>query len=139
MHMRDNSNELLVLGMRRRISAILGLVGGLVDLWAGLSILFQTPMGMGLAENTRLLGYFLIVLGIIVLMTGVLMFSPREMSGLTGWLMMISGLVMLFLGVGMISGILNEMTQWSVFSGIVMMALGLLMLYGGSDMSRKRM
>jgi uncharacterized membrane protein HdeD (DUF308 family) len=125
--------------MRRQISGIIGLAGGLTDLWAGLSILLQSSMGMGPMQGARLLGYFLSALGLVVLLTGMLMFTPRVMSHFTSLLMITYGLIMLVLGVGMISGIFNVMMQWSILSGIVMITLGLLMLYSGSHMSRKRM
>jgi hypothetical protein len=125
--------------MRREISGIIGLVGGLVDLWAGLSILLQSPMGMGPMLSARLLGYFLMVLGVIVVLTGMLMFARWMMSRFMGLLMIIYGLVMLVLGVGMIGGILSVMMQWAFLSGVVMIALGALMLYSGLGMSRQCM
>ncbi len=125
--------------MKRELSGIIGLVGGLIDLWAGLSILIQSSMGMGQMPGVRLFGYFLSALGVIVLLTGMLMFAPRVMSRFTGLLMMIYGSVMLVLGVGMLGGIFNVMMEWSLFSGLVMIALGVLMLYSGLDMSRSRM
>lgn len=139
MHIGDHSDALSDVDMSRKISGVIGLIGGLVDLWAGLSVLSARPMGMGTTQTIHLLGYFLTVLGVIVLLTGMFMFAPRVISGFSGLLMIVYGLVMLVLGVGMIGGIFNVMMQWSSFSGIVMLALGLLMLYSGSVMSRERM
>ena len=139
MHIGNHSDDLSDPSMRREISGVIGLVGGLVDLWAGLSILLQSSMGMGSMPSTRFLGYVLTILGVIVLLTGMLMFAPRVMSRFTGLLMIIYGLIMLVLGLGMISGVFVVMMQWSSFSGVVMLALGLAMLYSGSGMSRKAM
>jgi len=122
--------------MRREISGVIGLVGGIVDLWAGLTLLLQDSMMM---QNVRSLGYFLTILGVIVLMTGAFMFVPKIMSRFTGLLMIIYGLVMLILGGGMLTGVFNVMMQWSSLSGVVMLVLGLVMLYSGSTMPRKMM
>jgi hypothetical protein len=130
---------LSVLGMRREISGIIGLVGGFVDLWAGLSILLQSSMGMRPVQSACSLGYFLSFLGVIVLLTAMVMFAQRAMTRFTRLLMIIYALVMLVLGVGMIGGVLNVMVRWSFFSGVVMIALGVLMLYSASGMSTKRM
>ncbi len=124
--------------MRREISGIIGLVGGLIDLWAGSSILAQSSMGM-VGTQAYLFGYFLLLLGVIVLLTGLLMFTGRSMGQLTGPLMIFYGLAMLVLGVGMISGLLDVMMQSSLISGMVMVGLGLLMLYSGSGMARRSM
>ena len=122
------------------MSSIIGLVGGVVDLWAGSSILLNSSMRMGqMAGSGQLLGYSLSVLGVIVLLTGLLMAFPKFTSRLMGLLMIIYGSVMLVLGVGMIGGLFNVMMQWSALSGIVMIALGLAMLYSGWGMPRKGM
>ena len=81
---------------------------------------------------------FLTILGVIVLVTKALMFVPL-MNRFTDLLMIIYDLIMLVLGGGMLSGTLNEVMQWSSFSGIVMLVLGVVMLYSGSSMSRKMM
>lgn len=139
MHIGNRSAALSVFHMRREMSGCIGLVGGIVDLWAGLSTLLQVPMGMNQMPNVRLIGYFLTALGVIVLVTGALMFVPRVMTRYTGVLMIMYGLVMLILAGGMLTGTFNLMMQWSSFSGVVMLVLGLAMLYSGSTMSRKTM
>jgi hypothetical protein len=126
--------------MRRILSSIIGLVGGVVDLWAGSTILLNSSMRMGqMAGSGQLLGYFLSVLGVIVLLSGLLMIFPNFMSRIMGLLMIIYGSVMMVLGVGMIGGLFNVMMQWSALSGVVMIALGLAMLYSGWGMPRKGM
>jgi len=120
------------------MSGAICLVGGIFDLWGGLSILFQTHTGLSTTMRPGYLGYFLTSLGVVVLVTGALMFVPL-MNRFTGLLMIIYDLIMLVLGGGMLSGTLNEVMQWSSFSGIVMLVLGVVMLYSGSSMSRKMM
>ena len=125
--------------MRREASGIMGLIGGLVDLWAGSSILLQTSMAMSPMGNgsATLWGYFLIAVGIIVLLTGAIVLVSKVMSRFIGPLMIVYGLVMLVLGAGMIGGFLNIMMRESWLSGIVMLVLGFAMLYSGSKMTRR--
>jgi uncharacterized membrane protein HdeD (DUF308 family) len=126
--------------LRREVSAATGLVGGLIDLFVGSSILQQNSMMMSsMIVNwpAQLVGYFLLVLGVIVLLTGVYLLVSKMMRkrSMIGWLMIIYGLIMLALGTGMIEQVFGSMMQWSSTSGIVMILVGLAMLYSGYDMT----
>jgi hypothetical protein len=124
--------------MRREISGVIGLVGGCVDLLVGSLILEQNSMVMSSMKSgsATFAGYFLIGLGMIVLVTGVSLLASKIMNHFTGLLMRIYGLIMLVIGVGMLSQVVNFMMQSSWLSGIVMILLGVTMLYSGSNMSK---
>ena len=83
-------------------------------------------------------GYFLLALGIVVLLTGVYMLTVRMMQSRSsfGWLMILYGVIMLILGVGMIGQMFSVM-QSSTLSGSVMIIVGVAMLYSGANMTRK--
>jgi len=127
--------------LRQKFSALLGIVGGIVDLVAGFALLEsvgmmgeQTMMG---PSATTWGGYFLMGLGIIVLATGLYLFSSDMMRkrAILGALMLLYGVVMLVLGVAMI-GQMFSMMQGSSLSGVVMIILGIAMLYSGYGMVR---
>ena len=133
--------------MRRGISGVIGLIGGLIDLFVGMWILQPNPMGMGspvISGPNTLAGYSLIALGAIVLLTGVYVSLARmiEHRSTIGLLMIVYGIVMLVLGAGMLGQLFNIMMQGSAVSGIAMILVGLVMLYSGSQMtitSREKM
>jgi len=122
----------------RQVSGIIGLVGGLIDVFAGLSILSQESMKMSLIRGSMMLGaYALLALGAVVLVTGAYVLAFSAMRRFTIGVLMISyGLVMLALGVGMVGRLIIVMIQGSASSGTVMILLGLAMLYSGFDMTR---
>lgn len=126
--------------MRREFSGVLGLDGGLVDFIVGLWILRQNSMEMGNSMNgVVVLPFLLLVLGAVVLLTGVYVLASKMMAhGSTiGLLMLVYGAIMLALGVGMIGQLFNlMMMQGSVVSGTLMIVLGLAMLYSGFDMTK---
>jgi uncharacterized membrane protein HdeD (DUF308 family) len=118
------------------------LVGGLIDLFVGSSILQQnSTMANGLmmmsASNT-LAGYLLLGLGVIVFLTGLYVLVSRMMKhhSTIALLMIVYGVIMLILGVGMIGQFFNPMMQGSYVSGIAMILVGLAMLYRGSGMTK---
>jgi len=124
-------------GLQEKISALIGIVGGIVDLFAGFAILQGTtePMMMRPASDLWV-GYFLLALGIVVFLTGLWIFRVRMMQHSTiGWLMVLYGVIMLILGVGMIGQIFTMM-QGSTVSGSIMIILGIAMLYSGFGMVR---
>ena len=124
-------------GLQEKFSALIGIVGGIVDLFAGFAILQGTtePMMMRPASDLWV-GYFLLALGIVVFLTGLWIFRVRMMRhSPIGWLMILYGVIMLFLGVGMIGQIFTMM-QGSTVSGSVMIILGIAMLYSGYGMAR---
>jgi hypothetical protein len=125
--------------MEQRVSGIIGVVGGLVDIIVGAVILGQ-PMEMQPMMTfgpASWLGSFLLALGVIVLLSGLYVLTVRMMRGrgAFGWLMILYGIVMLALGGGMLGQIL-PMMQGSAISGTVMIIIGLAMLYSGYDMAR---
>lgn len=86
--------------------------------------------------STAWAGYFLLALGLIVLLTGLYMLTARMMRNrsLFGWLMIVYGVTMLILGAGMIGEVFSMM-QGSTISGGVMILVGLAMLYSGFGMA----
>jgi uncharacterized membrane protein len=125
--------------MDQRVSGVIGVVGGLVDIIAG-AVFLQQPMEvqpMMEFSPTSWIGYFLLALGIIVLLSGLYVLTARMMKGRStfGWLMILYGIVMLALGGGMLGQIFSMM-QGSAISGTVMIVVGLAMLYSGYDMTR---
>ncbi len=82
-------------------------------------------------------GYFLVGLGVVVLVTGVYISVTRMMnSPLIGALMLVYGIVMYGLGIGMLVRLFSLM-QYSAISGVVMLLVGTAMLFSGYDMRRK--
>ncbi len=129
--------------MIQRLSALLGIVGGIIDFVAGLALLQPTGMNsMGMRTSMNLFpssvaGYFLLVLGAIVFLTGLFMLSMwmmRHRSGF-GLLMLMYGVIMLILGFMMLGQVIFMM-QGSTLSGATMIIVGLAMLYSGSTMVR---
>jgi hypothetical protein len=125
--------------MDQRFSGAIGVVGGLVDIIVG-AVILQQPMGnqpmMELSPSSWI-GYFLLALGIIVLLSGLYVLTARMMTRRKqfGWLMIVYGVVMLVLGAGML-GQMFSMMQGFVISGTVMIVIGLAMLYSGYNMTR---
>jgi len=136
-----------------RQSALLAVVGGVVDMVAGGTLLgspppmmpITVPLGetnlptmMPIGQSVLALGYFLLGLGVLVFLTGVYMFFRKMMMhrSLFGLLMIGYGIIMLVLGAGMI-GNLFSMMQGSALSGTVMLVVGVAMLYSGATMARK--
>jgi drug/metabolite transporter (DMT)-like permease len=123
----------------QRVSGLIGVVGGLVDIIVGV-ILLQQPMEtqpMMQLSPTSWVGYFLLALGVIVLLSGMYLLTARMMKRRTafGVLMILYGIVMLALGAGML-GQMFSMMEGFVISGTVMIIIGLAMLYSGYDMTR---
>lgn len=125
--------------MDQRASGVIGVVGGVVDIIVG-AVSLQQPMEMQPMMElspSSWIGYFLLGLGIIVLLSGLYVLTSRMMKGRStfGWLMILYGIIMLALGGGMLGQIL-PMMQGSAISGTVMIVIGLAMLYSGYDMAR---
>ena len=117
------------------------MIGGLVDLVAGMLILqqnsMQTNSQMMTVDSGMFASYFLFALGVIVLLTGIFVLVSKTMRHTTtGFLMILYGVLMLILGVGMIGQLFNFMMQGSLVSGIAMIFVGLVMLYSGFDMTK---
>lgn len=129
--------------MEQKFSAWIGIVGGIIDLVVGASVIqsqsepmgTQSMMSVSAGSST---GYVVLALGIVVLMTGLYLLVTRLMQHRQGFglLMILYGLVMLVLGAGMI-GQMFMMMQASLISGSVMIVVGLAMLYSGADMVRR--
>jgi hypothetical protein len=125
--------------LRQKYSAVIGIVGGLVDVIAGIALLQPTMMmgseTMMALPNALWAGFFLIALGVIVLLTGLYLLTPRMMKrSIIGPLMLLYGIVMLVLGFGMLGRIFSMM-QNSTLSGAVMVLMGIAMLYSGYGMT----
>lgn len=118
------------------------MVGGVVDIVAGFAYLQQSSLmriqPMMLPSPASWIGYFLLILGVIVFLSGAYLLSARMMRNraLFGWLMIVYGVIMLLLGVGMIGQMFSMMMEASTVSGAVMIAVGIAMLYSGYDMAR---
>ena len=126
--------------MHQKVSATIGIVGGVIDLVVGFVSLQQSMPGpsMGMMPSgSSWIGYFLVTLGIIVLLSGLYMFPAQMMKNraMFGWLMKIYGIIMLFLGFAMINGMV-AMMQGSILSGIVMIFVGVAMLFSGYSMRK---
>ena len=122
--------------MKQAHSAAIGVIGGIVDIVAGLALL--QPAGMMFSSTAMLSGYFLLILGSIVLLTGLYLLTARMMKNRStiGGLMFLYGVVMLVLGIGMLGRVFSMM-QGSTLSGSVMLVMGVLMLYSGYGMAKK--
>lgn len=122
--------------MKQTYSAAIGVVGGIVDIVAGLALL--RPAGMMVSSTATWGGYFLLILGSIVLLTGLYLLTSHMMKNRStiGGLMVLYGVIMLVLGVAML-GQLFSMMQGSTLSGSVMLLMGVLMLYSGYGMIKK--
>lgn len=83
-------------------------------------------------------GYFLLVLGVIVLLTGLYLLTSHMMKNhsIIGGLMLLYGAIMLVLGMGMLGQVFSMM-QGSTLSGAVMLLMGVAMLYSGHGMIKK--
>jgi hypothetical protein len=119
--------------LNQTYSAAIGVGGGLVDIVAGLALL--RPAGMMVSSISMLGGYFLLILGSIVLLTGLYLLMPHMMKNRStiGGLMVLYGVIMLVLGVAMLGQVFSMM-QGSTLSGSVMLLMGVLMLYSGNGM-----
>jgi hypothetical protein len=120
---------------------MVGIVGGILDLIAGIVLVQPITMMEGEpmmhTATAQWAGYFLIALGVIVLLTGLFLLTPRMMNpSFIGPLMLLYGVIMLALGIGMLGRML-VMMQNSTLSGAVMLLTGLAMLYSGYGMTKK--
>lgn len=116
------------------------MAGGIIDLAIG-ALTLQQPMPsepMGMMSGSASGGsYFLLGFGVIVLLSGLYMLTPRMIKSrdLFGWLMIIYGVIMLFFGFGMITD-LFAMMEGSTISGGVMIFVGVAMLFSGFSMRK---
>ncbi|MGA8857854.1 MAG: hypothetical protein WB643_11920 [Candidatus Bathyarchaeia archaeon] len=122
--------------MKQTYSAAIGVIGGIVDMVAGLALL--QPAGMMVSSTAMWGGYFLLMLGSMVLLTGLYLLTSHMMKNrLTiGGLMVLYSVIMLVLGVAMLGQVFSMM-QSSTLSGSVMLLMGILMLYSGYGMAKK--
>jgi hypothetical protein len=128
--------------LKQQYSATIGIVGGLIDIIAGI-VLLQTQTSM-MTDNMSgsivrfVFGYFLLALGMVVLVTGLYLLTAKMMMKglLLRGLMLIYGMIMLALGVGML-GRLFPLMQGSLLSGVAMLVTGTAMLYSGLNMAKK--
>lgn len=133
--------------MRLTYSGVLGIFGGLLDVIVGFVLLQDammpsqpepSMMGGAVGSMTNLwAGWFLIILGIVVFVTGLFAFGNPSMSRMrtVGVLMLVYGVLMLVIGAGMFYGF-GMLIQGSMISGSLMLAVGILMLLSGSRMLR---
>ena len=97
--------------------------------------MMQQPMM--LTPSSMWGGYFLLILGVVVLSTGVYVLTAGMMKKQTliGELMLAYGVIMLIVGSSMFLQIF-PMMQGSTLSGIVMVVVGIAMLYSGYGMTK---
>jgi hypothetical protein len=114
----------------------MGVIGGIVDMVAGLALL--QPAGMMVSSTAMWGGYFLLMLGSMVLLTGLYLLTSHVMKNRStiGGVMVLYGVIMLVLGVAMLGQVFSMM-QGSTLSGSVMLLMGILMLYSGYGMAKK--
>jgi hypothetical protein len=129
--------------MDRKVSGCIGIGGGALDIAVGSLLLTQsmnpTDMGM-IGFETGVVAVFLLLLGLVVLVTGTYVFSASMMrhSAILSGLMILYGVIMLILGVGMITGMFRLMMMGaSLLSGGLMLLSGAAMLYSGVSMRRR--
>jgi hypothetical protein len=127
--------------LRQKFSGVVGILGGLADVIAGVALVQPTLMmgseTMVAPSNALWAGFFLVALGVIVLLTGLYLLSRRMMNrSIIGPLMLLYGVVMLVLGIGMLGRVFSMM-QNSTLSGAVMLLTGIAMLYSGYGMTKK--
>ncbi|MGD0690395.1 MAG: hypothetical protein ABSA50_11605 [Candidatus Bathyarchaeia archaeon] len=122
--------------MKQTYSAAMGVIGGIVDMVAGLALL--QPAGMMVSSTAMWGGYFLLMLGSMVLLTGLYLLTSHVMKNRStiGGVMVLYGVIMLVLGVAMLGQVFSMM-QGSTLSGSVMLLMGILMLYSGYGMAKK--
>lgn len=121
--------------MRKIVSGTIGIVGGIIDVVVGFSILQNSMATSGILTA----GYSILALGVIVLLTGAYVLVSKMINHrfILGVLMVVYGLIMLALGGGMIGRVFNfMMMQDSTISGITMIIMGIAMLYSGLSMTR---
>jgi hypothetical protein len=123
---------------------IIGIVGGVIDLASGTSLLLngtQTgPMGeTTLTPQNEAVALGLYVLGIIVIASAAMLIvaAGRRHSNFLSGLMVVYGIVMLLIGGAMAGGLISMMNT-SLY-GYAMLVIGLLMILSGSLMSRTKM
>ena len=126
--------------MHQKVSATIGIVGGVIDLVVGFVSLQQSMSGssMGMMfSGASWVSYFLLALGIVVLLSGLYMFAAQMVKNRAtfGWLMIIYGIIMLLLGFAMINGMV-AMMQGSILSGTAMIFVGVAMLFSGYSMRK---
>jgi uncharacterized membrane protein HdeD (DUF308 family) len=128
--------------LQQKFSALLGIAGGFVDLVAGFGLLQSVGMMQQsmMAPPAEWGGYFLLILGVIALVTGLYLLTSRMMKNrsIFGVLMLVYGIIMLALGVSMVGQMFSMMQGWSTLSGSVMIILGVAMLYSGYGMTGAR-
>jgi hypothetical protein len=128
--------------LKQSYSAAIGVIGGVIDLVAGFALLQPTEMmpaqPMLASSSFGWVGYFLVILGVVVLLTGLYLFKAHMMSNSTiiGALMLLYGIIMLGLGLGMLGQVFSMM-EGSTLSGAVMIVMGIAMLYSGYSMTKK--
>jgi len=122
--------------LKQTYSAAMGVIGGIVDMVAGLALL--QPAGMMVSSTAMWGGYFLLMLGSMVLLTGLYLLTSHVMKNRStiGGVMVLYGVIMLVLGVAMLGQVFSMM-QGSTLSGSVMLLMGILMLYSGYGMAKK--
>lgn len=114
---------------------VLGLAGATLDFYSGYQLTTQSGM-MGSGQSW---GVGLFLLGVVLAVTALVSLSPGSlrMKDL-GALMVVYGVVMLFIGALMYLGYTATM-EGATFSGVGMLAVGLLMVVNGALMSRSPM
>lgn len=127
--------------MDQKVSGGIGVAGGALDIVVGSLLLQQSmnPGAMGILSFGAAVAVFLLLLGLVVLVTGMYVFSAPMMRNRStlGWLMILYGVIMLVLGLGMITGMFRLMMMGaSLLSGGLMLLSGAVMLYSGSSMRR---
>ncbi len=122
-------------GASVRFSVVIGVLGGLVDLAAGL-VLLVGPMGpSAMAADWTAVG--LLALGVVVLATVTALARAPMGRAPTGYrgLMLAYGILMLIIGGVMLTGLL-PMMEGSLISGGAMVLVGIGMLFSGATMAR---
>lgn len=123
-----------------KVSVVIGIAGGLVDLVSGSVLLADASSRGSLMEmmgpsSSTWGGLFLLALGIVVLVTTLLMMGEwgRRVPAAFRLLMFVYGIAMLGVGASMIAQLFS-MTSGSLLSGAAMIVIGAAMIVSASSM-----
>jgi hypothetical protein len=123
----------------QRVSGTIGVFGGGLDIIIG-ALLLQESMTTAAPEMmSSWLGVLLLILGVIVLTSGMYLFNASMMANgpKLGRLMLLYGILMLAIGFAMITGTVGVMMmRFSSVSGVLMIVSGLAMIYSGFGMRK---
>jgi hypothetical protein len=132
--------------MLRSFGLVLGLVGAVLDFYSAYLLYTANPMvlneqGMAVQSSAGVVwGFGIAALGVVLAVTvvGAVLTKGLDRMKDFGALMVVYGLAMLFVGGYMLTG-LGPMMQGTLFPGVGMLVVGVLMILNGWLMASRRM